>query len=325
MQTQQRSTIAIRPFTNQDYASITRLNNVNFPEFTVAHDQYQFEDTHAPAHCQHARWVAESDRQVVGFVHYTQSEHVYHPRKFQLLIVVDPDYFCRGIGGRLYDHVVHQLQQLEPLSVDEWSREDMACRVGFLERRGFQPDMRMWTSTLDLTMFQPSRFAADVERVEAQGIRLCTFADLGADDPGVWHELYNLWLAIRGDVPVPPDDVRSEVSFEHWWERTSRPDLMPAGYFVALDGERYVGTSQLWRSPEAGELRTGLTAVRREYRRRGIALALKGKSLELGKAQGYQRAVTENETHNVGMIGINDRLGFVKNPAYVHFLKTFPG
>jgi mycothiol synthase len=124
---------------------------------------------------------------------------------------------------------------------------------------------------------------------------------------------------------MPPGDVRTEVSFDHWRQRTSRPDLMPAGYFVALDGEDYVGTSQLWLSPEAGELRTGLTAVRREYRRRGIALALKVKALELGKAQGYQRVVTENETHNVGMIGINDRLGFVKNPAYVHFLKTFPG
>lgn len=325
MQTQLRSTITIRAFTNDDYAAITRLYNVNFPEFTMAHDQLQFDDEHQPPKCRWARWVAQYDGQVVGFGGYTQSEHIYHPRKFQLGIMVDPDYLCRGIGGQLYEHVIGEVQRLDPLSVDEWSREDLACRVGFLERRGFVADMRMWTSTLDLTTFEPSRFNSEVQRVEAQGIRVCTFADLGADDPRVWHELYDLWLAIRGDVPMPPDDVRTEVSFEHWWERTSRPDLMPAGYFVALAGEQYVGTSQLWRSPEAGELRTGLTAVRREYRRRGIAAALKVKALAFGKAAGYQRAVTENETHNVGMIGINDRLGFVKNPAYVHFLKSFSG
>jgi RimJ/RimL family protein N-acetyltransferase len=73
----------------------------------------------------------------------------------------------------------------------------------------------------------------------------------------------------------------------------------------------------------AGELRTGMTGVRREWRRRGIALALKVRSLEFAKAQGFRRVVTENETNNRGMIAINDRLGFVKQPAYVHYLKTF--
>ena len=47
------------------------------------------------------------------------------------------------------------------------------------------------------------------------------------------------------------------------------------------------------------------------------------RSLEFAKSRGYRRAVTENETNNRGMIAINDRLGFVKQPAYVHYLKTF--
>ena len=46
-------------------------------------------------------------------------------------------------------------------------------------------------------------------------------------------------------------------------------------------------------------------------------------SLECAKKQGYLRVATENETNNHGMIAINDRLGFAKQPAYVHYLKTF--
>ena len=37
---------------------------------------------------------------------------------------------------------------------------------------------------------------------------------------------------------------------------------------VAVDGDRYVGESQLWLSPEPDTLRTGLTGTRRAYRRR---------------------------------------------------------
>jgi mycothiol synthase len=324
MQTRELSaTTTVRVFTADDYAAMTRLHNANFPEFIMRDDDFQFEDEHRSDRCRWARWVAECEERVVGFGHYAQNDHVYHPRKFELGIVVDPAYHGRGIGGRLYDLVMRGLQPHNPLRVDEWSREDMLCRVGFLERRGFVADMRMWTSTIDLIDFEPSRFADQVKQVEAQGIRLRTFAELGVDDPGVRHKLYDLWIANRGDVPLPPSDVRSEVSFENWWERTGRPDLLPAGYFVALDGDEYVGTSQLWHSPDDCELRTGLTAVRRDYRRRGIALALKVKSLEFGKAQGYLRAVTENEINNRGMIGINDRLGFFKQPAYVHYLKSF--
>jgi RimJ/RimL family protein N-acetyltransferase len=139
----------------------------------------------------------------------------------------------------------------------------------------------------------------------------------------VRRRIFELWLAVLEDVPLPPNDARSEPSFEQWWERTSRPNLLPAGYFVAVDGDQYVGTSYLWLAPEESGLRTGITGVRREYRRRGIALALKVRSLEFAKTHGYKRVDTENETNNQGMIGINDRLGFVKHPAYVHYLKTF--
>lgn len=323
MQKQALSKLTIRPFRADDYADITRLHNVNFPEFSTTADEFQFEDSRRSNPCKLARWVAECDARIVGFAHFEQNPQIYHPRKFQLNITVDPDFFGQGIGRQLYELVLGEVQRLEPLTVDEWTRVDMAWRVGFFERRGFVEDMRMWTSSLDLTQFDPSRFAEQVAVVEAQGIQLRNWAELGTDDPHVRRAIYEMWLAVREDVPMSPNDARTETSFEQWWERTNRPDLLPAGYFVALDAKQYVGTSQLWHSPMTGELRTGITGVRREYRRRGIALALKVRSLEFAKAEGYVQVVTENEINNRGMIGINDRLGFIKQPAYAHYVKSF--
>ncbi|MCA1645901.1 MAG: GNAT family N-acetyltransferase [Chloroflexi bacterium] len=323
MHIQLLSTLTIRSFEADDYAAITRLHSANFREFSMSPDQFRFEDSTRKPPCRLARWVAECEGRIVGFVHYEQNPHMYHPRKFQLAVVVDPAYHGRGIGRRLYDLVLAELQRFEPLTVDEWTRADMTWRIGFLERRGFVEDMRIWTSTLDVSRFEPSRFAAEVADVEAQGIQLRSWAELGVNDPQVQRRIYDNWLAVRADVPIPPNDQRTEAPFDEWLAITRRPDLLPAGYFVAIDGERFVGTSQLWKSPEPGELRTGLTGVRREYRRRGIALALKVRSLEFAQAQGALTVVTENEINNGSMISINDRLGFAKNPAWMHYVKTF--
>jgi mycothiol synthase len=325
MQVQELSTltnVSIRPFETTDYAAITAVHNANFsPEFTYEEHEFKFDDEHRPEHCRHARWVAEVDGRIVGFGQYDQNAYLYDPRKFQFGITVVPDFHGRGIGGQLYDLIIGEVQRFDPISADEWSREDMDWRVGFLERRGFVADFRMWTSVLDLNTFDPARFAESTP----DHLQIRTLAELGAKDDAVWRRIYDMWCEVRHDVPLPPDEARVEVSFEQFREREDRPGLWPAGYFLALDGDRYVGTSQLWLAPESDTLRTGLTGVRRAYRRQGIATALKVRALALGKAQGYRRVNTENASHNVGMLGINMALGFVKNPAWVHFVKSFGG
>ena len=70
-------------------------------------------------------------------------------------------------------------------------------------------------------------------------------------------------------------------------------------------------------------METGLTGTRREYRRRGIAVAMKVHALGWAKANGYELTKTWNATTNTGMLAINERLGFVKQPAWIEFTKRF--
>ena len=88
-----------------------------------------------------------------------------------------------------------------------------------------------------------------------------------------------------------------------------------------------VRCSSPWRSstrfpsaPRYGRIRNGpsdscKTGVRREHRRQGIALALKLKTIAWAKRIGYSQIQTWNEANNQGMLGINERLGFVRQPA----------
>jgi mycothiol synthase len=319
MQTQTR--VKIRPFASADYDDFTRLHNGTFgPEFTKEPNELRFDDEHMPSHCKWARWIAEIDGNVVGACGYSQPPYIYHPRRYMLEITVDPDWYIQGVGRALYDHVMAEVMKLGPERVSEWTREDMPCRVGFFERRGFVANMRMWTSVLDLHEFDPGRFW---DRAVLDGLRITTLAELGVEDESVRRRWYDLWSATRADVPVPPGEVRAGATYEQWWERNNRDSLFPEGFFIALDGDRFVGLSQLWLSPSPDELRTGLTATLRDYRRRGIAFALKVRALSCAKARGYRYVRTENEVNNQGMIAINDELGFVKQPAWVHYMKSF--
>src|SRR5713226_1164282 len=95
--------LTVRPFTADDYADITRLVNATFPEFSTTEEELQHDDSQRSGPCRLARWVAECDGRVVGFAHYEQNPQTYHPRKFQINVMVDPVFYGRGIGRHLYD------------------------------------------------------------------------------------------------------------------------------------------------------------------------------------------------------------------------------
>jgi len=89
-----------------------------------------------------------------------------------------------------------------------------------------------------------------------------------------------------------------------------------------LDGQRYVAESYLHASPaEPGVLRQVITGVRREYRGRGLALALKLETIAFAQCHGYTEIRTGVESNNPGMLAINARLGFMRGPGLILFEK----
>ena len=145
-----------------------------------------------------------------------------------------------------------------------------------------------------------------------------TLKDLESD-PDRNRKLYEAQIEIDMDVPCP--EPITPPGFEQWKKMTlDNPGLLPEGYFVAVDNGRYVGLSGLWNSDGHSDLQTGLTGVRREARRKGIALALKLTAIDYAKRQGRKVIRTDNEINNRPMLNINERLGFVKQPAWIGYV-----
>lgn len=311
----------LRPFTPDDYPAIVAVENAIYPDYPGTVDEWRFGDENRDPKCQWQRWVAEADGAIVAFGGYSQSSHLYHRRKFFVGFSVHPDCQGQGIGRLLYDGVMDALAPFDPLLVRTDAREDRQRSIRFLAERGFIEEMREWESRLDVGTFNFAPFAGAEERVRESGIAIKTLRELEAD-PDRDRKLYDLDWELSQDVPHP--DTLTRPDFAHFLRaHLGSPNLVPDAYFVAVnEAGDYVGMSNLWASKASDNLDTGLTGVKRDYRRRGIALALKLRAVAYARERGCPMIKTWNEQNNRGMLGINARLGFARQPAWISFAKV---
>lgn len=313
-------TALIRPFTPDDYPTLARIADAAFPDYPVSVEEKEFGDTRRDPKCRHGRWLITRGGHPVGYGEYGQRSSSYHPRRFHLNVIVEPHSQGRGLGKALYEQVMSALAPLDPLSVRVQIREDRARSVRFLRDRGFVEDMRSFESRLDLAAFDLAPYAEAVSRARALGIEFKTLRELEGT-PGHWQKHYEMTQELRADVPSP--EPRTWLEKGVWLSALLKnPGLRRDAYLIAVKGGEYVGVTMLKASGGSGDLTTGLTGVKGRYRRQGIALALKVEVIAWAKENGYSRIKTWNEANNRGMLGINERLGFVKQPAWLDMVKV---
>ncbi len=150
--------------------------------------------------------------------------------------------------------------------------------------------------------------AGEAERALARlGLRRFTLRDAGSG-PQVRRELYEL---VRLGVVDDPGEGADFLPFERFDAELFEPFYWrwADAQFVAAEGERWVGLVNLQlRTAEQAEM--GITVVRRGYRRRGVARALKALALRRAQERGVAAVVTWNHVGNTAILALNASLGF---------------
>lgn len=318
--------LVIRPFDEQsdaDYESLVAIGNSIEPDSPRTAGEVRDGDSRREPHIKHERFVAEMNGVVVGEGGYGQSPWNYHPRRFWVGMGVKPEFQGKGIGAALYETILEAVCAHDPLRVTSGTRADRERALRFLADRGFVEEMREWESRLDVPAFDFAPYEAEraEQRVEEAGICLTTMGRL-AHDPKRDRKIHALENQLGADVPST--DPHTDVTMEQWRKMLlESPNFLPDGYQVAVHEATgaYVGLSMLFARQADRDLDTGLTGVSRDWRRKGIALALKLRAIRFAKEYGAPRIRTENEINNRGMLGINERLGFVKQPAWIILVK----
>ena len=207
-----------------------------------------------------------------------------------------PRHRRRGVGSALYRALSDHARAIGKarLQVDLW--EDDADGRTFVERRGFVEVERFARVRLDLARAElpEGEPPAGVDLLLLEG-----HAHLA-------RSMYETAVEAYADMPST-DPI--EVSFEdfHDWEverLTLRPDLS----VLAVAGGEVVGFGTIDMHGE--ESFNSLTAVRRSWRRRGVATAIKRAQIERARAAGLRSLTTFSERRNVPMRTLNERLGY---------------
>ena len=155
-----------------------------------------------------------------------------------------------------------------------------------------------------------------------QGITITNLAQERKNGPDSLKSLHELVQLISADMPSPA--AFTPVSYEQWEAfELKNPSLLPEAYMIAKDGPKYVGLSTVWRlDKEPRGLVQGNTGVRREYRGRGIAVALKLKVIDFARRNGYRKLKTWNASNNAPMLAVNTKLGFKREVGWITLEKA---
>lgn len=320
-------TLEIRPATDTDYSALAALQQQVWPHQTVTDEYLRHGDQELRRHpLQPHLWRIVAEEQtgeegtgrMVGAASVMQWPGMFDPHRYHLELMVLPQAEGRGVGRALAEALWAHLRERGARELMAGTQEDRPRGLAFLAHWDFAEAMRFFDNVLDVQQFDPAPFAAAAQL--PPGYRAVSLTDLiaerGAD--AAWAAYFAGFVQARADVPRTAE--ATPVIETEFRKRETHPQFWPEAVLMAVheDSGEVAALTELWLDPaDDGRLNTGLTGAVRDHRRLGLALALKLASIEQARARGAQQIWTGNASSNLPMLKINERLGFVKKPAWI--------
>jgi RimJ/RimL family protein N-acetyltransferase len=264
----------------------------------------------------------------IAYVNVSHMPWQFAPNRYRTEIHVIHRARRAGIGRAVASWVEATLRGRHAETVRTEVKADDARSVAFAHARDYVERQQNWESRLNVATFDDACFAEHVRRVDADGVVIRTLSEMldGADDQrreAIIAGYYALDAEATRDEPaldpITPQPIKTWRGFA-----IDGPEALPDATFLAIDGDEMVGLCALFRYlAMPGVLNQGFTAIARSHRGRGIAQALKARTVAYARAGGFHEIRTWNNSRNVPMLRINEAMGFVRQPAWITLVRDF--
>jgi len=286
-----------------------RIRNSVTPDNTDSLEQLRWEDAAYPGEA--ARFLAEADGIAVGTA--CTGRIWMHERGFErrwLGIWVEPGARGRGIGSALYAAVSAAARAAGKTGFQTELSEAHSDGQRFLANRGFVETERNKMVRLNLAGLAPPDVRAPT------GILLTTLAER----PHLVSGVHAVALEAFPDIPSADEPVDAGAFDAFVARDVERVGIPKDAFFVALDeasGEVIGYASLIYSAGSTTVAYHDMTAVRRGYRGRGIAGALKRATIAWAVTHGLEALDTGNDETNAPMRAVNAALGYRPLPDWV--------
>ena len=213
----------------------------------------------------------------------------------------------RGVGTVLLRALADHVQSLG--FEETRAHVDDPGSLAFAERFGFREIDRQVEQIRVVLEEEP-------EPVLPEGVEIVRVADR----PELWRAAYDT-VAAQAFVDMPlvrPVEATLEVWENEWL-------TWPEATFLAVADGEVIGCAGLQADPDFPErAEHALTAVRRDWRRRGVATGLKQATLAFAAANGIREVYTWTQRGNGDMRRLNQRLGYITRTESLTLLGVLP-
>jgi len=205
-----------------------------------------------------------------------------------------PEARRRGVGTELLRELAEHVSALGHPKVGSMVEDPGS--LAFAARFAFREVGRQVEQVRTIGEYEPPPRIPD-------GVELVSLAEQPELRARTYHELA---LQAFEDMPTAG---RVTISFDDWEREWV---TWPEGSFVALAGDELVGCAGLIRDPDRPDrAENTLTAVRREWRGRGVARAVKQATIAWASVNGLREIYTWTQDGNENMRSVNKKLGYV--------------
>jgi GNAT superfamily N-acetyltransferase len=288
-----------------DTASAARIASDVLRWFSVEPEEIEHMYATRPTH---RGWLGMLDDEPVGYAscNLPLSIETGEPRSASSSLFVLRSARHQGVGGALYRRISSYAVELGREELEMIAYADDPDSGGFAAKHGFRVVYR--APSLRLTLAGCPR--PDVQLPE--GLTLSSLAERPDLDVGVWETAYEAFP----DIPYDGDTAMQVGTYEEFRGRfLAGPRFIPEATFVTLAGDEVVGYGQLcWMNRAAGVGDHEMLAVRRRWRGKGVARALKAAQIAWAIDHGLSEIRTNNEERNIPVRAVNAHFPYAPLP-----------
>jgi len=270
------------------------------------------------------RLLLYKDNLLIGAMYYSQGRAENNRTTF-FTLNIDPNFNIEESRELLYNRMLQEIKSYNSNKIltSVYDHPNYHLFKQFLLKNEFKLVQTNREYSCDIRKVDTKQYQSLIKKLESDGIRFYDSKEEMRDWPEHYKKLEELGWTYAQDFPIPDGVKHTRTPFKVAMQM--QLDFEEYNYgteIVAVKDGRYIASTDLevYHKAEPYKAWTGGLGVLKEFRRQGIATALKIKAIERLLNKNIIEVRTDNEENNP-MYRINVALGFRPVPFSLEYIK----